>query len=1067
MASLDQTPSLPVAEAERLVREHYGREGTAHPLPGERDQNFLIRTAQGPRWVLKISNGQDPTARLLAQERAMARVAEETGLAPSVLPAEDGRTLVPVSPDAGARKPAATGTGAPGPGHLARLLTFLPGTPLAGVRRRSPALLRDLGRSLARMDRALGGIEDPVLDRPAFAWNLIAGLRLVERHLEAVRDEALAACMGSFVRQFARETAPRLEGLRRSVIHNDANDHNILVRSHLHEQEVTGILDFGDLCLSLTVAEPAIAVAYAMLDQPDPLPVAAAITAGYHEILPLSEDEVAVLFDLSRLRLCVSVCMAAVQQAQRPDDPYLGISQGPIRRTLPCLLRVHRRLAEAVLRDACGLDPHPRGRQLAQHLRESREALAPVLPPELAQAPRRVLDLGVESLLVSPDPTLNGARELGRRIVRALEDAPGRHPEGQGPAGEGGDGHQSSPVAVGRHGEIRLAPGGGAGPSEQGKERTVHLGLDLFVPAGTRIHSPLPGVVEAAAPEGAEGGAVVVLRHELPPPEGHEEGLLVFHSLYARLAPSSVEGLQNGRMIGEGEPFASVASPEENGDQPPHLHLQLVSDLLEMGAAFPETAVPSQRAVWLALSPDPGPLAGLPSSTVASPEARRDRVLDIRRRLLGPNLSLSYRKPLRAVRGWMQWLFDDGGRPYLDAYNNVPHVGHCHPRVTETAARQAALLNANTRYLSHLPALYAERLSATLPDPLSVCWFLNSASEANELALRLARAHTGRQDVIVLEHAYHGHTTSLIDLSPYKHAGPGGEGPPPWVHTAPIPDGYRGRHRAREPDDGPRLGSLYADDVGEVVQRLLRKGPGPAAFFAESLPSVGGQIVPPPGYLARVYRHVREAGGLCVADEVQTGLGRVGSHFYGFQMQGVVPDVVVLGKPLGNGHPLAAVVTTPEVARSFDNGMEFFSTFGGNTVACAVGLAVLAVVEEEGLQEHAHTVGVNLLGHLRDLLPRHPIVGDVRGAGFFIGVELVTDRDSRVPATAEAAFVSDRMQELGVLIGTDGPDANVLKIRPPMPFDKADAEHLARCLDRVLEETEADRAQSSGPGLAG
>jgi 4-aminobutyrate aminotransferase-like enzyme len=452
--------------------------------------------------------------------------------------------------------------------------------------------------------------------------------------------------------------------------------------------------------------------------------------------------------------------------------------------------------------------------------------------------------------------------------------------------------------------------------------------------------------------------------------------------------------------------------------------------------------------VWRSLSPDPNLIVGIPGERFPAPLPSRSQSLEDRRRHLGANLGIAYRAPLRTVRGWKQYLFDDEGRRYLDAYNNVPHVGHAHPRVVRAAAEQMAVLSTNTRYLGDVVNRYAERLTATLPAPLRVCYLLNSASEANELALRLARASTARRDMIVLEAAYHGNTTSLIDISPYKHAGPGGEGAPDWVHVAPLPDDYRGRFKRDDPDAGAK----YAAQVAEIIAEQRRLGRGIAGFIAETCPSVGGQIMLPDGYLAAVYAYVRDAGGVCIADEVQTGLGRIGTHLWAFEAHGVVPDIVVMGKPLGNGHPLAAVVTTPAVAASFDNGMEFFSTFGGNTVSCAVGLAVLDVLDAERLRQHALAVGERLLAMLRSLMSGHSLVGDVRGSGLFIGVELVKDRATLEPAAAEASYVVERMRELGILLGTDGPLHNVVKIRPPMPFTVEDADLLVAALDRVLGE---------------
>ena len=394
----------------------------------------------------------------------------------------------------------------------------------------------------------------------------------------------------------------------------------------------------------------------------------------------------------------------------------------------------------------------------------------------------------------------------------------------------------------------------------------------------------------------------------------------------------------------------------------------------------------------------------------------------------------------------------------------MPHVGHCHPRVVDAAARQMAVLNTNTRYLHDGLADYAEQLTRTLPAPLAVCFLVSSASEANELAVRLARAYTRRRDVLVLDAAYHGNTTTLIDLSPYKHAGPGGAGAPDWVHVAPLPDDYRGPYRRGEPDAGAR----YAADAAGAIAALRARGRGLAAFLAESCPSVGGQIMLPDGYLAGVYRAVREAGGVCIADEVQTGLGRLGTAFWGFAPHGVVPDIVVMGKSLGNGHPLAAVVTTRAIADAFDDGMEYFATFGGNTVSCAVGSAVLDVMRDEALQAHALDVGGELLAGLRALATRHALIGDVRGSGLFLGAELVRDRDTREPAAAEASYVANRMREEGILLGTDGPLHNVVKIRPPMPFDRGDAARLIETLDRALGELAwgPDRRRPAGSDAA-
>jgi 4-aminobutyrate aminotransferase-like enzyme len=591
-----------------------------------------------------------------------------------------------------------------------------------------------------------------------------------------------------------------------------------------------------------------------------------------------------------------------------------------------------------------------------------------------------------------------------------------------------------------------VAPAFATGAAPTDEHRTIHIGLDLFARAGTPVFAPLAGTIHAFADNAAlqDYGPVIILRHETD--DGTE-----FFTLYGHLSRESLAGLDVGRAVRAGERIAAFGEPSVNGGWTPHLHLQIITDLLELGTDFPGVAAPSQRAAWRTLCPDPNLIARVPAHRFPPASPTKSETLAARETRLGHNLSVAYRDPVKIVRGWRQYLYDDEGRRFVDAYNNVPHVGHCHPRVVEAGTAQMRVLNTNTRYLNDLLVDYAKRLLGTMPAPLDVCYFVNSASEANELALRLARTYTGGSDVIVLDAAYHGNTTSLIDMSPYKHGGPGGTGAPAWVHVASLPDDYRGPHKRGDPQAGER----YAAEVGALVNLIASRGRRLAAFVAETCPSVGGQLILPKGYLPSVYEHVHRGGGLCIADEVQTGLGRMGTSFWAFEDQRVVPDIVVMGKPLGNGHPIGAVATTRAIAQAFDNGMEYFSTFGGNTVSCAIGIAVIDVLLDEGLREHAKQVGDRMLSRLRVLMDRYPIVGDVRGSGLFLGVELVRDRETLEPASDEASFVVNRMRERGILLGTDGPYHNVIKIRPPMPFEEANGDQLVEELERAVQQLPA------------
>ena len=672
--------------------------------------------------------------------------------------------------------------------------------------------------------------------------------------------------------------------------------------------------------------------------------------------------------------------------------------------------------------------PRPLVKRVVEWLSTSPANIGPIFDPDLRTSRVAVLDLGVGSADAGTPDIWTKASLFSPHVFRQMARA-------------------GAMVGIGRYDEVRSCYASPifAVPGNDGPEwRTVHLGADLFAEVGTPVLAPLDGRVHSIANNAGEldYGPTVILEHQ-----AGSKGPRFF-TLYGHLSWDSVRELEPGGLIPKGRAFAVIGSSDENGGWPPHVHVQIVMDLLGRHGDFPGVARPSEREIWLSLCPDPNLLLGLPVS-IAAPRARdAAALLDSRRARIGPSLSVSYTHPINIVRGWMQHLYDSDGRAYLDGVNNVPHVGHCHPHVVEAGQRQMALLNTNTRYLHECLATYADRLCATLPDPLRVCFFVNSGSEANELALRMARAATGSRDTIVVAVGYHGNTTTLIEISPYKFDGPGGAGAPPWVHKVPTPDIYRGLYRGRDGDPGAR----YAAHVAEVVEQLAAGGVRPGAFIAESILSCAGQIVLPPNYLAHAYRYVRETGGVCIADEVQVGFGRAGSHFWAFETQGVVPDIVTLGKPIGNGHPLGAVITTPAIARAFANGMEYFNTFGGNPVSCAIGMAVLDVMERDHLQETAGAVGRSLLDGLQGLKAKHHAIGDVRGLGLFVGVELVRDRVTLDPDGRLAGLVANRMRDRAVLVSTDGPHHNVIKIKPPLVFTDVDAVTLVDAMDAALGE---------------
>ncbi len=1013
MSLLDYTPGFDATDAAKIARVRFGLAvDQVDLLPSERDQNFLVGDSAGQRFVLKIAQSSEDREFLEAQNEMLDAVSSLVQFVHQVVPGVDGDSIQEV----------VSGNQV----FFARLVTYLPGRPLATLGYHSPELLADLGSKLAMLDKALINFDYPALHRQ-FDWDLARASAVIEKRLDLVQSAELRKQIEHCLAQFDQRAQPLLPNLPCSVIQNDANDYNVLVAQVLpgeHCDRVTGIIDFGDSVYSWTVGSLAVAVSYAMLDKQQPMAGAAAVVEGYCRVRSLNDDELHCLFGLVCLRLCTSIVMAEEQSKARPDDPYLTISQRPIRELLPRLVEIPYSLATAVFRVAAGQTAVANSRQTLDWINRQNDFTFP-LAPKPDDANIGLLDFSITnpSIGISSGNPQQDLQDGEDEVAKQLSD-------------------QSATVGVGGYLEPRLVYNAQQfRDSANLQQRTIHLGVDLFAPAGVEVIAPLGGTVKyvRTCADPLDYGTYLILEHET-------DGENPFFSLYGHLAEKTKSLLREGQTVKAGDQIGWLGAPEENGGWVPHLHFQLMLDLLDY-ENFPGVALADDQEVWSQICPDPNLLLRLKQLEKQNQRPDIHTLMETRQQKFSDNLALSYNTPLHLVRGIGQYLFDAQGRRYLDAYNNVPHVGHCHPVVAEAIARQARLLNTNTRYLSELSNQLAERVADTMPEGLEVCFFVNSASEANELALRLARAKTGARDLIVTEGAYHGHSTSLIDISPYKHSATGGSGPAGWVHAVELPDTYRGKYR-----DPETAGRLYAEEVGDVIERLAQQGRALCGFIAESCPSVAGQLMLPVGYLANVYKLVRDAGGVCIADDVQTGYGRLGKWFYGFKQQEVVPDIVVLGKPIGNGHPLAAVVTTREIVDCFANGMEFFSTFGGNTVSCAVGLSVLQVLERESLQQRACEVGEFLIRELGQLQQEFGLIGDVRGSGFFLGVELVRDHQSLEPAAREASYVVERLKNLGILIGTDGIYNNVIKIRPPMCFDHANGQRLLESLRQVLEE---------------
>lgn len=991
------------ADIAELARKHYDLRGRILKLPGEVDFNYLIES-KDRKCTLKVTKPQTPPEYLAFQCAILKHlvVSDFPLQIPEIIPSLDGSDYITLDNQ-----------------RYLRLQKWVPGQMVAEIKPRLSSLLRSWGRTAGLFSQHLRNFDHPGAHRLQ-KWNPSEVLRAREYRPWFQHEDELAIA-DYFWGLFESRVLPVLSGLRKSVNYNDAHEHNLLVNGDLQEPRINGIIDFGDALYTETINELAIACAYASMQMPDPLGAACEVVRGYHEVFPLEEEELQVLFTLISARLLLTVANAAWNKHIEPENKYLQVSEKPAWDLLWKWKEIPPSLALYRFRSVCGLEPCSRRIYFNQWLPANKDNLFPVV--DLSRQKVASLDLSVGSLDLGNNADFESIAAFEKTINRMLEDQQ---------AGIG--------IGIGGYGEVRPFYSTTAFRDEGNRGarwRTIHLGLDCWSPAGTPVFAPLDAVVHSVQENAGDGnyGPTIILQHTLPSRE-------CFYTLYGHLSKESLRGLTAGSKVTRGTRIATIGSPPVNGNWPPHLHFQVILDLLEAEGDFPGVAYPEEADTWLSICPDPRLFFGFVPDREAG--MSDEQLLALRQQNLGRGLSISYQKPLHMVRGFGQWLYDGTGRRYLDTVNNVAHVGHQHPAVVKSAQRQIAVLNTNTRYLHENLVLFAEELLATFPPELCVVHFVNSGSEANELALRMVETYTGQKDMIAVEVGYHGNTTGCIAVSSYKFDGKGGKGAPATTQAVPIPDVYRGLYR--DSDAGHR----YAGHIGKAIGNINASGRKVGGFICESILSCGGQIVLPQYYLQEAYVHVRAAGGLCIADEVQVGFGRVGSQFWGFQLQGVIPDIVTLGKPMGNGHPLGAVVTTRPVADAFANGMEYFNTFGGNPVSCAVGREVLRIVREEDLQEHARQTGRYLTDELSALQQRFPLIGDVRGPGLFMGIELVRNRETLEPATREAAYLINRMRDRGILMSTDGPFNNVLKIKPPMCFDEHDADFLLENLEEVL-----------------
>ncbi len=993
---------ITIEEANTILLQCYGMQGKLSEMPGEIDFNFCVKT-DGTTYMLKVSRPDADLDELDFSEKILNYVGlHHSGLTPKFYVSKDNLPT--------------TWQDTKGRIRYVRMLHWIDGRLYSSVNPINDDVLYSLGQESGKVMQALQGF-DHVYAHRYLVWD-VDKIDWTKEYLHLF-DEKQKAIINHFYRALDVNKSI-YENLRCSVIHNDVNDNNIVVSEHSSEPKVKAIIDYGDAVYTKCINDLAITIAYAAMGKCNPIEAAVIILGAYHSKFPLQDEELKCLYALIAARLMISVTKSAINKEIEKDNEYLLISEKPAWVLLRQWKSFDAEFAYYQFRAACGMNAHPHEDQFSKWAGTQELSLNAMFPNAKKEA-ITLLDLSIGSTWLGHKNEYEDDDIFSFKIDQLQKENP-------------------HTIIAGGYMEPRPIYTTDAYKREgnNGNEwRTYHLGIDFWLPALSPVNAMIDGEIYSVHNNDnhKDYGPTLILKHEVES--------LVFYTLYGHLSKHSLDLWKVGDKVKAGNLLCYLGDANENGHWSPHLHFQIMLSMLDNTVDFQGVCFGNEKQIWQSICPDPN-LLFKQEKLNAKYENKVEDILTYRKNHLGKSLSISYIKPLHMLRGEGAYLIDHTGRKYIDTVNNVAHVGHEHHRVVKAGQQQMSTLNTNTRYLHENINALAKKLLTTFPEELSVVHFVNSGSEANELALRMAKVFTSQKDIIAMEIGYHGNTQGCIDVSSYKFDRKGGNGAPPTTHIVPLPDKFRGIYR------GESTGLHYAEHVNTIIHNLNNDHKKPAAFLCESIISCGGQIDLPQNFLKAAYESVKAQGGVTISDEVQAGLGRVGSHYWGFQLHDVVPDIVTIGKPLGNGHPLAAVVCTQAVANAFANGMEYFNTFGGNPVSCAIGLEVLNIIEDEGLQEHAQSMGAYIKSTFREMQKDFPIIGDIRGEGLFLGIEF-TDHNLN-PLTAQASYLANRMRDFGILMSTDGKDDNAIKIKPPMVISKNQIEEVLDRIRFVLKE---------------
>ncbi|MDC0232423.1 aminotransferase class III-fold pyridoxal phosphate-dependent enzyme [Pelagibacteraceae bacterium] len=993
----EQPPIINVSAFSHWLKKNYSlfksKNIKLSRLNSERDINLLIKGVGIKQYVVKISNPKESLVQLEYQDLLINHLRlniELRKIYPEIL-----HKKILFYKDRNERRCAV------------RVLTYIDGNMYAKSKN-TDHTEKSLGKLLALQSNQLKSfIKNQAIRK--FEWDP-SDIRWTKKFINLFKG-VNKNIIKQTIDEHEKFVFKNIKNLKHAVTHGDPNDYNIVVK----KEKIIGFIDFGDSIYAPVINDLAISLSYALMGTKNFYKSLKNIVGTYNEFYKLSDQDIYSLLGLIKSRLVITLVMAAKQRKKYPDNKYLSISEKNAWDLIYNLHKVDPYFFIAVIRDICNLEPISNFSKKLQLFKNQK--FGNLFDFELNNVNKKIVNFDKSSFLLKTNPS---NKKLDNLVGKFLK----------------------KDIGIGLYKEKRKVYKSNHYISSLNplKRRDVHLGIDIFVKENTPIKSPLNGKVIILHNNNFkyDYGPTVILEHKI--------NSYKFFTLYGHLSKKCLKKLKVGQMIKKGQWIGEIGNYKVNGNWSPHLHFQIMTSLLNEVDNFPGVGEEYLLNIWEQISPDPNIILQIPESFFTN-IVKKEKILLKRKKNIALNLSISYQEPLHMLEAKDQFFYDEQGSKYLDCVNNISHVGHSNKLVHDALVSQNLKLNTNTRYLYNIINEYSDRLLKTFPKKLSKIFFVCTGSEANDLALRIAKNYTKAQNVLVMDNAYHGHTNSLIDLSPYKFNSKGGEGKKDYVHVLRMPDEIRGKWTKQN----NKWINKYIDEAKEIINKHFNKKNSLSSFFFESILGCGGQIELPKGYLKNIVKLVRQKNALCIADEVQTGFGRVGSNFWAFEEHEIVPDIVTLGKPMGNGHPIAAVVTTKKIANTFNNGMEYFNSFGGNPVSCAVGNAVLDVIEKDNLQKNSKIVGNYFLKHLRNIQKKFPnYISKISGKGLFIGIDLIINGNFLLPNPKLATKLINSLRLKGILLSTDGPYNNVIKIKPPLVFNKDNVNFVCSEIDKFL-----------------